>query len=307
MTTFDTTAIHKGISGIPTLSSSCMKVSLSIGVPPLSKKDKQASEEVTHAKNANRGRAIVRKSLIDSSWHRQIKTIEGEARAYHRKKTMAWGDLGERLLVNQILAEYQHGMGEFDKQFWDSVDKFLAAYPADVARQQMELGDLFNESDYPSVEELRSKFRFRVTFDRLADVGDFRSDIQNTAMQEVAKQYEESMQAFINESMADFVERLTVPLANMSDKLDYDEEGKPRNGHFKGTLVTNVLEIVDVMKAFNIVHNPQLEQVRQELRAALSGVTAEQLKQNDGLRRKTKHEIDKVRETIASLGNGGWV
>jgi hypothetical protein len=91
----------------------------------------------------------------------------------------------------------------------------------------------------------------------------------------------------------------------MSERLG-DKDGGPNaedNGgcrKFQSTLVQNVLDIVDVMRSSNMIDDPEMERVRKELKAVLSGVTAEQLKSSDPLRRHTKQEIDKI---IAGLPN----
>ena len=97
-------------------------------------------------------------------------------------------------------------------------------------------------------------------------------------------------------------ERLREPLANMSKRLEYDDEGNPVNGHFKGTLVDNVLEIVELMKFCNVGNDPRMEQVRVDLKRALTGVTYDGLKVSAETRKRTKAEVDKIIDNLPSLG-----
>ena len=102
--------------------------------------------------------------------------------------------------------------------------------------------------------------------------------------------------------MRDIWERLLKPLKNMSAKLDYDDEGKPRNGHFQTTIVDNVVQIVDLMKICNFANDPQMDRVQRDLRNALTGVTPEMLKVSDTQRRKTKAEVDSIIKSLPNFG-----
>ena len=97
-------------------------------------------------------------------------------------------------------------------------------------------------------------------------------------------------------------ERLLKPLKNMSKMLDYDDEGKPRNGHFKKTLVPNVIEIVDLMRDCNFNGDPTMARVQRELRAALTGVNADMLKVSASQRIKTKEEVDRIIKSLPTFG-----
>lgn len=285
----------------PTISSSALVVHLSISVPKLRKKDKRATLEVIRQKKASIGMATVNKKLISSGVHEAIVQLEGQIRTYHRDATMPWGELGARLLANVKLLDYQAQMGVYEGEFANLTKQFLEVYPSEVSQVQNKLGDLFNNADYPSVYELERKFGLRVSFEPLPDSGDFRLDIGNQAQQELKEQYEQVMKERYASALSDIWERLSLPLKNMSERLDYDDDGKPRKGHFKGTIVDNVIDIVDLMRDCNLDNDPTMDRVQRELRNALTGVTYDRLKNSDTLRRNTKAEVDRIIDNLPSV------
>lgn len=292
------------------LNEAALLVALSIGIPPLVKTDKKATGEIEISKNAQHGMAEVKKRLLKNINIDNINTLRGTARTYHYAKTLPWGDLGIRLLPNTYLLEYQNTMRGFAAEFDSLRDLFLQAYPSEVAQAQLKLGDLFDEADYPNTYTLQQKFKFAVSFEPLPLAGDFRVDVGNTAAQELKEQYTKLTEDRVRDAMRDVWERLLAPLKNLSERLDYedvvDEGGRyigRKNRHFKGTIVTNVLEIVDVMKACNLTGDPKMEQVRIDLRRALDGVTYDGLKNSDSLRTLTKEKIDVI---IGNLPGLGW-
>jgi hypothetical protein len=294
----------KGFSNtqdVPTIATSAVLVSLSIGVPTLTKKDKRASEEVIYNNNAKRGAANVTKKLVSSDVHDSIKQLVGQVRAFHRDATIPWGDLGARLLPNTLLIDYRNRMNDYQREFEQLRDDFLDIYPSEVAQAQVTLGDLFDETDYPSVYDLEQKFRMGLGYEPLPDSGDFRLDINNEAQAELRSQYEDVMRERLKDAMDDVWQRLLEPLKNMSARLEYDVDGKPLNGHFKGTIVDNVMDIVDLMKHVNIAKDPRMEQVRQDLVHALRGVSYEGLKDSETLRIDTKRKVDDIIKTLPTL------
>ena len=122
------------------------------------------------------------------------------------------------------------------------------------------------------------------------------------ALDEMKSRYEKDRQRSM-QAMADKLwARLLKPLTNMSKMLDYDDKGKPRNGHFQGTLVSNVLEIVDLLKDCNFNNDPEMARVQRELRNALTGMTTDILKVSASARIKTKGEVDRIIKSLPTFG-----
>jgi len=283
----------------PTLASSSMKVSLSISVPTLRKKDKAATLAVQQDNEAAKDSGTYTKKLLSSAIHTTIKSLEGEIREYHKEKTSPWGELGEKLLPNPLLIDYKNTMKSYFKQFDVLKEQFRLSYPQEVERAKQHyvgLGKMFNAADYDDVETLMGKFKIRLDFDYLAGAdNNFITNLEAQGHQEIVDTVTATNEARMKDLMDDLWKRLLAPLKNMSEKLDYDDAtGKPRNGHFKGTLVDNVTQIVDLMKMFNIANDPKMTQVQRDLKDALTGVTYDGLKASDTMRDKVKGKVDEI-------------
>ena len=281
------------------LSSCAVLCSLSVGIPALEVKDTRAASELTAAKHAREGRARVVKKLVESAHLSACKQIEGEVRAYVRSQTASY-DRGRDLLPNERLIDVKNTVRDYFVQLERHRELFLQDYPAQVARAQLELGDMFDESDYPSVHTLRNKFRWSFIIEPVPESTDFRGTIEEGIRKELAEMYEASTQTRLQQAMQDVWERLLIPLKNMSARLTDKDNGKPTG--FQGTLVQNVLDIVEVMRTCNFTNDPAMERVRNELRAALNGVTYDGLKSSAHLRATTKEKIDNIINNIPSLG-----
>ena len=288
----------------PSLSSSAVIADLSIGVWEGRKTDKRASDEVAVENNIAKKKMVsVNKALVDSEHLTAIKKLRGVVRNHvHYHLTLPWSDSGSRLLTTRALFDYQHQMTELQSEFWKLVNEFIDNYDYEVAKVQVELGDLFRQADYPSAEEVRSRFKFEVTYMPLPDAGDFRIDIGNTAREEMADSYNKFYAKKFNAAMSDVWERLMEPLSNMVERLDYVEGNDKKR--FKNTLVDNVVDMLEVMRMANVGDDPHMTKVETNLRNALLGVTAEALRDNESLRRNThKAAVDALKETKQAIDN----
>ena len=288
---------------IPSISSSALRVGLSISVPTMRKMDKRATQQVIAHNNARKGSANVSKKLIKSTAHEDMTKLVASMRAYHRDQTVPWGDMGDRLVSNQNLIDYKNNMAQLEDEFWDLAEQTLAEYPQAVAQARLEvtgLGYMFNENEYPSVDQLRRKFRFSLVFEAVPDVGDIRVDVGNQAANEMREQYKQVLSDRINAVHQDLAERLAEPLQRMSKGLDYNEGEKPSG--FRDTLVDNVLSIVDLMRTCNLNGDAHIAGIQQDLRNTLKGVTPDGLRRDPNLRADTKRKVDAIIKNLPSLG-----
>lgn len=285
----------------PTLRvSDCIQlVTLSIGIPSLEVNDKRAASDLAAAKHAKEGRVRVPKKLVDSAHLQECKRIEGETRAYLRSKTADY-DRGRYMMPNEYIIDVMNTIRSYFQQLEHHRDAFLQDYPAQVARAQLELGDMFNEADYPSVSTLRDKFRWSFFMEPMPEPTDFRGVIEADIRKELAEMYEASVTSRLQDAMHGVWERLLTPLKNMSLRLTDKETGKPTG--FQSTLVQNVLDIVEIMRTCNLTQDAEMERVRLELKDALTGVTVDALKSSTTLRAETKQKIDNIINNIPSLG-----
>jgi len=302
----------------PSLSSSAMQVEVVIRQWGGRKLDKRASEEVQKDNDAERGVVNVRKKLLGNSDELQaIAKMASAIRQSVYNMTMPWSDAGPRLLpTTQYFGFHQEitaMQGEFDKL----VENFLRGYAYEVAAAQTKLGDLFVADDYPSTDELRGKFSIHIGYMPLPDVGDFRLDIGSEALSEITQHYESHYSRQLETAMNNVWIRLHTVLARMSERLDWSEadvtyvtkttasgnERKTAVGRktFRDTLVTNVLDMVDLMRACNLTHDTQMSAVADDLEDALRGVTPDALRLNEGLRKRVRTEVDTLIDSLPSL------
>jgi hypothetical protein len=286
---------------VPCVSGSAMLVDLSMHNWAGRKLDKSASQRVTIDNRASTGVANVHKKLLgDCAELSAVLKFAGNARNTHYAMTMPWSDAGMRLLPTTTYFKYNEVMLALKAEYFVLVESFLDSYNWEITQAQVKLGDLFNPDEYPSGASLQSKFGFGFTYIPLPNAGDWRIDIEEEAKEELAQHYSTYYRNQLEAAMGDVNRRAQEVLVRMSERLDYGD--KETKKVFRDTLVTNVLEIVDLMDACNLTGDQTMRENSQMLRDALNGLDAADLREDHRLRRATKKAVDDVIASLPSLG-----
>ena len=173
----------------PSVATAARIVSLSRSVPDLVKDDPEAARALATLKKANPKAITAKKSLISSAAHSALQKFSRAIYQYHIGETVPWGDLGARLLPNANNIDYQAQMKVFHLEFDAMKQQFLDDYPREAAAAQLELGELYDESLFPTVSELAPKIKFSVDYEYIADPDNYYVQIGDQAAAEMKKQY----------------------------------------------------------------------------------------------------------------------
>jgi hypothetical protein len=266
------------------------------------KLDKSTTDEIIHSKNAkDKGAARVNKHLL--AGRNELEKIAkhvGAIRTYFYTSTLPWSDSGIRLLPSTKFMEFDSRMTQFETEFHQLVDEFITTYPTLITAQAMALGDMFDRTEYPSPDELKHKFNFRINFMPVPAAGDFRVDVGNEAQTELKNKLSKLADERIDHAMRDIKTRLKDHLDRMADRLTVDyinNEAKPRVFH--NTLLETARELCDICRDLNITNDQSLEQARVALNKAIEGIDVDDLRKDVVTRTAVKKEVDAIRSAFS--------
>jgi hypothetical protein len=277
------------------IASSAVLVELNISVWTANKLDKGATDTVLASNSASKDSAQVRKNLMAGTDKRKkIADYAAKVRLYHNQTTLSWSDKGARLLPTSLFMDYKSNMNVYQRNMTTMIEDFYANYADLIELSKHHMGDLFNPYDYPSIDELRSKFGFRLVFSPLPEGGDFRLDIPKADMEELGEQYESAFNDRLKDAMREPWEKLHKNLVHISEKLtdvEGDDETKKR---YHDTLITNAQELCGLLTHLNVTKDPMLEQARRSLELTMLGVDIEAIKESPDVRSSVKAKVDDI-------------
>jgi hypothetical protein len=94
-------------------------------------------------------------------------------------------------------------------------------------------------------------------------------------------------------------QQLHTTLSTMAMRLNDTKQGEKNT--FRNSLVTNVLDVVDLLSTCNVTGDSQMEAMRQRLESTLRGITPEGLRDDEFLRAETKSKVDDILKALPSL------
>jgi hypothetical protein len=274
------------------IASSAMLVELSISGWSARKLDKKASAQVDITNSTKTKAGNYNKNLLaGTGFLDTITKYAANSRAWHLSQTLPWSDNGLRLLPMGRFLEYKKQLYDLEANYMALVDKFVIAYPNLVSAAAFQLGDLFDRTEYPEVESIPSKFKFKANYLPVPMAGDFRVDIGEEAKAELIASCEGIYNERLDNAMKSAWTRLHSCLVRVSDRLaDADEQGNPKRIY--DTLVEEAVGLVDLLKHFNLTNDPTMEQARLGLSDAIKHHDADDFRGDAYLREQVKTKVD---------------
>ena len=277
------------------LSQKCMVVDLQLSRWSGTKTDLKASKQLIADANAREGSAVVSKRLVPKEAFTDIVTACNALRAHMSKHTLPWSDNGQRIMTRNIFEIFMSGYGELERQFNSAVAEFITVkYPQARDQASFRMGDLFVESDYPTIEELQKKFQVTLDIDGITEPDDFRVALPQQELDKLKASMEESIQRRLGSAMQDVWLRIAELLEHYIEKIG-DEDAI-----FRDSTVNNLVDLMNILPGLNVTGDPKLREIRQKIMAGIGAYQPADLRKTKELRAVAAKEARAIRESINS-------
>ena len=229
-----------------------------------------------------------------------IRKAGGEIRKEHYKFTMPWiGD--SRVLPVALYGRYVRVVNGLIRKYDSAREEFISAYPRHIRTAKGELGDLFDEDDFLSPDELRERITAEYGFSPMPLVEHLvEFELTRTVNVRIRKNVERQIERRVESTIHHLDERLGKPIRACSDRLAPGPDGRPKTFH--NTLVTNLRESAELVIELNITEDVYLSRVATHITGLLKGVSAGQLRKGKrGFNRRVYEEVKASVDEYSSL------
>jgi hypothetical protein len=203
--------------------------------------------------------------------------LAGQIRQHFYKITLPWSDEGFRLLPANFYFDLMARMREFEAGFEQGVESFLGVYPQYIEQVKPELNGLFREEDYPTVEKLRKKFGVKLEVLPIPSGADFRVQMSAEEQARVSREIDANVRESLMRGTEDLWKRLREVVAHMVDRLNEPES------RFHGSLVTNVLDLVEILPRLNVNGDTDLNRFADQVKERLASRHSTPKRTNSGV------------------------
>lgn len=280
------------------ISTKAMVLNLQVGVWSGHRLDKEATRKVTEDNNAESDAARVNKHLIPKPAFKDITATANAVRAHLYEKTLPWKDNGDRLLTRTVYREFIERHETLVSDFDKAVDRFLSRdYPSAVEQAGFRMGDLFDIADYPSPASLKGRFYVNLDIDAVTESGDFRVQMDKDEIEGVRAIMEKAMEQRIAGAMLNVWERLAKVVTHFAEKMGDEDK------IFRNSTVTNLEELVELLPGLNVLDDPDLEKIRQDVKRSLCGHQPDALRKDVAARSAAADEAKRILDGMAGFMN----
>jgi len=277
------------------LQDSGLLVSLKLTQWTARKLDRGTSFEVCDLKHADQGLAAVHKQVIPKKYLTHISQLVNKIRNYHYANTLAWSHKGVDLLPTRNYMEYMNRMGDLEDKFKESVNDFLNTYPTIIKQVQNNLNELYDQGDYPSVDQLRKKFNMEIEAVPIPESGDFRVDIGKEELEKLKTKLDTQLTTAQAAAEQDLFSRLYTTLAKAVIVL------KDQERIFRNSLIFNIEDICKKIPKMNINNNQALEDSANGINEFCKGLDIDELRKDPNYRKEAVEDLEKSLNYVEQL------
>lgn len=267
-----------------------MLVELTIRQWTARKHDKKVSGEVdqTHgAQNAGR----YSKYLIPKTALADIAARASAMREYHYRRTLPWGQNGQRILPAAIFLDYRKTILELKALFDRRVDMFVNDYPRLVHGARVTLGTLYDPSEYPAASDIKGHFGVDLEIFQVPTSGDFRVEVADTVRNELQAESEAAIQQRLGSATKACYVRVREVLERMKNQCTVERS------RITEALVEDVRDLTQVMDDLNITKDPELSRITREIRDGLV-FQVDDLRKSPTLRKEANDRASAILESL---------
>ena len=289
------------------LASSAVLVSVDISVWSATKQDRGISDEVTTAKNADKSAGrYVKNLLANHPKHKAVVNYRQTIYNWLQRRTYRWNQ-SQNLLPSVDVPKFKQEYHEHEIAFHALVDSLTSDYDSIVSDMAFKQGTMFNRNDYPTKEQVASKFSLNLYVSEVP-MNDFRCGIANDIADDLFNTYKQQAHGIIESIAQEQSERMVEVMESIShccgvDESEVNGEVRTKRRKIYDTTIQKALEMCESFKRFNLNNDSGLEEARASLEKVLRGVKAEDIRDSDAVRHHVKEGIDDILSKFGSFNS----
>ena len=265
------------------------------------KTDKSITQEVTSSKNADSDMIRVRKNLIKSAVVKAMSQIAGRIRNNLIGKLCVPWAAGEYLLNVDLLDQFEREWEKHEDRWNANLKELGNEYDNAVSKARTILGEAFDESDYPSRDEILAKYSLSKKIRNLPSGDDLRVALPQAKLDRMKADIENDVTSSLEGAMQSVHERVAETLAHLIEKLnDFGVDAKTgkATGVFRDSTVTNLTDLASILPSLNLTGDPKLTEASNALLTQLRDLDPEKIRNSESHR---KDVVSKARDVADKL------
>lgn len=263
-----------------------------------SRQDKEITRDVLSLHNAREDAGRWMSRLWPKEALEPIRSIDSQIRSFHYAKTLPWMDKGERIIASRTFTPYMEEMRELRFKRETLAQGFIDAYDywLDQAREMR--ASAFRPEEYPTAGEARQRFKFELNAVPVPHRDDFRVTLASEDLAEVQASLDSRVEAAQLNATTDLYRRIAAPVAALVERLANPD------ARLTDATLNALRELTATLPDINVLDDPEVEMLRQTIKAQLCSLHPETLTASPSDRNRALSKANSILATMAPWLDG---
>ncbi len=232
---------------------------------------------------------LIPKSIIDGP----VKARQHAQHKIHDVFTSQWASRGVNILKATIYEEYATKMSAAEEGFWSAVETFMVRYQLFYdnlyEKGPERMGGMYDRKDYPTPQEVKRKFTFKVHYAPISHSTDWRiGGLSGDETQKLAAAVAERERELLATAMRDVWGRLHKVVGKVVDILG------TADAIFRDTLIGNVVDLCGILPDLNLEDDPDLEDMRKQVERSIGTLDPAMLREDPEGRKQASKDAKEI-------------
>jgi len=238
------------------------------------------------------------KKLLDISHpaYKSVTAVRGKVIAYWKSMSLPYPEPGLRLIRQDRIDDFASKMREFQEELAEAVQALDRRYSELITTARQRLGSLFNSSDYPA--SLTGLFGISFDFPSI-EPPDYLQQLNPRLYEEECQRVQSRFDEAVRLAEDAFTAELSKLISHLTERLSGNDDGNRKI--FRDSAIENLTEFFQRFRDLNVRSNEQLDQLVSQAQRVIRGVDAQDLRDDQGLRKHVATEMSRVTSVLDGM------
>lgn len=271
---------------------------------PTGRKKSNMAKQAIVDKFGSEKKSISTSKRIYGDSLKDCERIARECDAFVKAHTLPWGDNGDRFLPTANYKKVYDGVRGYVVTMETEAENLIAKIDLIKRQAENDLNGLFDATDYKDADTIKSSIGITMETEFLPSIGDARIALSDSERISLEAEITENTKRKLGEAKLDAWEKLHNAVEKFAESIGERPNGDAKSFH--NTAVSTLADVLDILPSLNFDANQKFDDTVKFAKAALTSMTAEDLKSIPVLRDKVKEYAKRVLDTTKQEIEYGW-
>lgn len=283
------------------LSERAMNVTLHLRMWGGKRIDPKTTQDVLSERKAAPDAGRFEKYLVPPKALQGPAQARTRARARHYAMSLPWGDEGLRIIPSTIFFDYSKAMNEEHSNCDQADAEFFERYPDILAGAMQRLGPaLYKEAEFPTLDSIRDKFSFEMVLQPVPNKDDFRVTVGRDVEERIRRHIELTVGQRFQDAQKDLYGRVLETVTHFATTMRNEDK------IFRDSTIAKLGDIARTAPKLALAPDPQLEELCYDIARITDGITAQDIRGNNTLRRTVATQAEQALAKLESAMAGAF-